>query len=383
MWAGPARVIITTPPQGLSGGTSFRRPENDAEDMAQDDGNSDGSSNGSSNGRTRRLDSVVIRFAGDSGDGMQLTGTEFTRTAALYGNDIATFPDFPAEIRAPAGSLAGVSGFQLQFSSNEIFTAGDAPEVLVAMNPAALRTNLDDLEPGGLLILNTGAFKAKNLKIAGYEKNPLEDGSLAKYRLIPIDFGKHVTTALAGTGMSSREIARTQNFFALGLLFWMYGRDPVPELESIKKKFAKKPGAGRRERQGVPGRLPLRRDPRAVRRALRGAARAARGRALPQHHRQRGHGARPRHRRQARRHAADVRELPDHARVRRAAQPRRLHALRRDHVPGRGRDRGGRRGHRRGVRRRRSESPARRAPASRSSKRASASPSRSSCRSSS
>src|SRR5215470_17410192 len=116
--------------------------------MAQDDGHSDGSSNGSSKGRTRRLDSVVIRFAGDSGDGMQLTGTEFTRTAALYGNDIATFPDFPAEIRAPAGSLAGVSGFQLQFSANEIFTAGDAPEVLVAMNPAALRTNLPDLERG-------------------------------------------------------------------------------------------------------------------------------------------------------------------------------------------------------------------------------------------
>ncbi|HKC51453.1 MAG TPA: 2-oxoacid:acceptor oxidoreductase family protein, partial [Myxococcota bacterium] len=156
---------------------------------------------------------MVIRFAGDSGDGMQLTGTEFTRMAALYGNDIATFPDFPAEIRAPAGSLAGVSGFQLQFSSNEIFTAGDAPEVLVAMNPAALRTNLPDLEPGGLLILNVGAFKAKNLELAGYEKNPLEDGSLAKYRLIPVDFGKHTSTALAGTGMSSRDIARTQNFF--------------------------------------------------------------------------------------------------------------------------------------------------------------------------
>jgi 2-oxoglutarate ferredoxin oxidoreductase subunit alpha len=210
--------------------------------MAQDDGHSDGSSNGNGARRARperRLGSVVIRFAGDSGDGMQLTGTEFTRTAALYGNDIATFPDFPAEIRAPAGSLAGVSGFQLQFSSNEIFTAGDAPEVLVAMNPAALRTNLADLEPGGLLILNIGAFKAKNLELAGYEKSPLEDGSLAKYRLIPIDFGKHVTTALAGTGMSSREIARTQNFFALGLLFWLYSRDPVPELASIQKKFAK------------------------------------------------------------------------------------------------------------------------------------------------
>src|SRR5262245_23471091 len=177
--------------------------------MAQDDGHSDGSANGSSEGRKkaqRKLDSVVIRFAGDSGEGMQLTGHEFTRTAALYGNDIATFPDFPAEIRAPAGSLAGVSGFQLQFSSNEIFTAGDAPEVLVAMNPAALRTNLPDLENGGLLILNIGAFKAKNLELAGYEKNPLEDGSLAGYRVIQIDFGKHVTTALAGSGMSTKDI---------------------------------------------------------------------------------------------------------------------------------------------------------------------------------
>ncbi len=209
--------------------------------MAQDDSPSNGSSTGTSKSRKpeRRLDSVVIRFAGDSGDGMQLTGTEFTRTAALYGNDIATFPDFPAEIRAPAGSLAGVSGFQLQFSSNEVFTAGDAPEVLVAMNPAALHTNLADLEPGGLLIVNIGAFKAKNLELAGYEKNPLEDGSLAKYRVIPIDFGKHVAAALAGLGMSSRDISRTQNFFALGLLFWLYSRNPEPELESIRRKFAK------------------------------------------------------------------------------------------------------------------------------------------------
>lgn len=192
----------------------------------------------------KRLDAVVIRFAGDSGDGMQLTGTEFTRTAALYGNDIATFPDFPAEIRAPAGSLAGVSGFQLQFSSNEIFTAGDAPEVLVAMNPAALRTNLPDLERGGLLIVNTGAFKARNLELAGYEKNPLEDGSLAPYRVIPIDFGKHVTTALRGTGLSTKDIARTQNFFALGILFWLYGRDPSRELDSIRKKFTRSPLLG-------------------------------------------------------------------------------------------------------------------------------------------
>src|SRR5215510_10775314 len=124
-------------------------------------------------------DAVVIRFVGDSGDGMQLTGTEFTRASALYGNDLATFPDFPAEIRAPAGTLAGVSGFQLNFSSLEVYTPGDQPDVLVAMNPAALKTNLADLLPGGLLIINTGAFTANNLQKAGYAKNPLEDGSLA------------------------------------------------------------------------------------------------------------------------------------------------------------------------------------------------------------
>jgi 2-oxoglutarate ferredoxin oxidoreductase subunit alpha len=209
--------------------------------MANDNGHAEGEPG---HRPVKQLDAVVIRFAGDSGDGMQLTGTEFTRTAALYGNDIATFPDFPAEIRAPAGSLAGVSGFQLQFSSNEIFTAGDAPEVLVAMNPAALRTNLPDLERGGMLIVNVGAFKAKNLELAGYDQNPLEDGSLAPYRVIPIDFAKHVTTALHGMGLSTKDVARTQNFFALGILFWLYGRDPGRELDSIRKKFTKSPLLG-------------------------------------------------------------------------------------------------------------------------------------------
>ncbi len=215
--------------------------------MDDQQGNSDGHSDESAAGHKRpvtRLASVVIRFAGDSGDGMQLTGTEFTRTAALFGNDIATFPDFPAEIRAPAGSLAGVSGFQLQFSSNEIFTAGDAPEVLVAMNPAALRTNLPDLERAGLLIVNIGAFKAKNLELAGYAANPLEDGSLAGYRVVPIDFGKHVTAALQGLGLSTKEVSRTQNFFALGLLFWLYDREPGREIASIRKKFVKSPELG-------------------------------------------------------------------------------------------------------------------------------------------
>ncbi len=193
------------------------------------------------NGKFRELESVVIRFAGDSGDGMQLTGTEFTREAALAGNDIATFPDFPAEIRAPAGTLYGVSGFQLQFSSQSIYTAGDAPEVLVAMNPAALKTNLADLEPGGVVILDTGAFTKKNLEKAGYASNPLQDGTLGGYRLIEIDMMKAVTTALAGSGLSTRDVHRTRNMYALGLLFWMYARDPQREVNAIEAKFKKRP----------------------------------------------------------------------------------------------------------------------------------------------
>ncbi len=191
--------------------------------------------------RTQELESVIIRFAGDSGDGVQLTGTEFTRAAALFGNDIATFPDFPAEIRAPAGSLAGVSGFQLQFSSSEIFTAGDAPDVLVAMNPAGLKTNLSELSPGGLLIVDTSAFKKRNLELAGYEKNPLEDGSLAGYRVIEIDFSKQVTGALRGSGLSTKDTLRSRNMFVLGVLYWMYGRDPQAEIEAIQAKFATRP----------------------------------------------------------------------------------------------------------------------------------------------
>ncbi len=191
--------------------------------------------------RVLELDSVIVRFAGDSGDGMQLTGTEFTRAAALFGNDIATFPDFPAEIRAPAGSLAGVSGFQLQFSSMDIFTAGDAPDVLVVMNPAALKTNVADLIPGGMLLVDVSSFKKRNLELAGYEKNPLEDGSLADFRVIEIDFSKHVTAALKGSGLSTKDTQRTRNMFALGIVFWLYNRDPEPEVEAIRAKFARRP----------------------------------------------------------------------------------------------------------------------------------------------
>src|SRR4029078_9635162 len=163
----------------------------------------------------KSLDRVVIRFAVASGDGMQLTGNEFAKAAAEAGNDISTFPDFPAEIRAPAGSLFGVSGFQLHFSSSEIHTPGDAPDVLVAMNPAALKTNLKDLIDTGTLIVNTGAFIEANLKKAGYQTNPLEDGSLGKYKVHPVDIHALTNSALDGTDLSTKEKGRSKNFFAL------------------------------------------------------------------------------------------------------------------------------------------------------------------------
>jgi len=192
--------------------------------------------------KTQQLDRVVIRFAGDSGDGMQLTGTEFTKAAAEAGNDLSTFPDFPAEIRAPAGSLFGVSGFQLHFSSGEIHTPGDAPDVLVVMNPAALKTNIKDLIPGGALIVNSGAFIESNLKKAGYTANPLDDAELhAKYRVHTIDISHLTVTALDGTTLSNKEKGRSKNFFALGLVFWMYGRDVGPEIKRIHQQFTKRP----------------------------------------------------------------------------------------------------------------------------------------------
>jgi 2-oxoglutarate ferredoxin oxidoreductase subunit alpha len=192
----------------------------------------------------KKLEHVVIRFAGDSGDGMQLTGTEFTKAAAEAGNDIATFPDFPAEIRAPAGSLAGVSGFQVHFSSNDIYTPGDAPDVLVVMNPAALRANLRDLIDNGTLIVNSGTFVEANLKKAGYTTNPLEDGSLQRWKVHNVDISQLTTAALDGTDLSNKEKGRAKNFFALGLVFWMYGREPENEIRRIYQQFAKKPEFG-------------------------------------------------------------------------------------------------------------------------------------------
>jgi 2-oxoglutarate ferredoxin oxidoreductase subunit alpha len=192
--------------------------------------------------KVEQVETVTIRFVGDSGDGMQLTGTEFTRASALAGNDLATFPDYPAEIRAPAGSLYGVSGYQVNFGSREIHTPGDTPDVLVAMNPAALKTNLADLKPGGMLLVNVGAFTPGNLEKAGYKTNPLDDAALKQtYKIFPVDMNKLTETALAGSGLSSKEVARCKNYFALGLMYWLYSRPVEPQLQSIQQKFAKKP----------------------------------------------------------------------------------------------------------------------------------------------
>jgi 2-oxoglutarate/2-oxoacid ferredoxin oxidoreductase subunit alpha len=188
------------------------------------------------------LESVVIRFAGDSGDGMQLTGGRFTSETALSGNDLASFPDFPAEIRAPAGSLPGVSGFQLHFADHDILTPGDRPDVLVAMNPAALKTNLQDLPKGATLILDTDAFTDRNLKKAGYETNPLEDGSLEDYQLHAVPLTALTVGALKDIeGVTAREAERAKNMFALGLMSWLYGRETESTTTFITTKFAKRP----------------------------------------------------------------------------------------------------------------------------------------------
>ena len=187
------------------------------------------------------LDQVVIRFAGDSGDGMQLTGDQFTRTTALMGNDIATFPDFPAEIRAPAGTLPGVSAFQLRFSSFDIHTPGDAPDVLVAMNPAALKVHLKDLKKDGVLILNTASFSALDLKKAKYEQDPRSDGSLSGWRVVEVDLEARTREALATTALDARSKDRCKNMYALGILYWMFHRDTAPTERAIAQKFQKKP----------------------------------------------------------------------------------------------------------------------------------------------
>ncbi|MBI4534959.1 MAG: 2-oxoacid:acceptor oxidoreductase subunit alpha [Ignavibacteriae bacterium] len=189
---------------------------------------------------TKTLDDVTIRFAGDSGDGMQLTGTQFTNTAAVLGNDLSTLPDFPAEIRAPAGTTYGVSGFQIHFGSTDILTPGDTCDVLVAMNPAALITNIKMLRDGGTIIVNTDAFTDKNIKMAGYQANPLDDGSLSRYQVHQVQISKLTGNALADMNLSTKFIDKTKNFFALGMMYWMYNRPLDQSIKFIEQKFGAK-----------------------------------------------------------------------------------------------------------------------------------------------
>ena len=208
-------------------------PPETAQTLAQDSGSA---------GKHKPVESrsqIVIRFAGDSGDGMQLAGMQFTTESALAGNDIATLPDFPAEIRAPAGTLAGVSGFQLNFSSAEVFTPGDEPSVLVAMNPAALKVNLEDLPPNGVLIVDKEGFTEANLKKAGYTSNPLTDHSLDKYQVFELEVSKLTTSAVRELGLNTRAVNRCRNFWVLGLLSWLFQRPTESVVEYIESKFKK------------------------------------------------------------------------------------------------------------------------------------------------
>jgi 2-oxoglutarate/2-oxoacid ferredoxin oxidoreductase subunit alpha len=189
----------------------------------------------------QEIESAVVRFAGDSGDGMQLTGSQFTMTAAISGNDLATFPDFPAEIRAPAGTTFGVSAFQINFGARKIMTSGDQLDVLVVMNPAALITNLEDVKPGGIVIADSGAFTDRNLAKAGYAENPLDNDSLDGYRLVKIDMSRLTVEAVKEFGLSNKEALRSKNMWALGLVYWMYGRKREASVNWLKTKFAKNP----------------------------------------------------------------------------------------------------------------------------------------------
>ncbi len=200
---------------------------------------------------TLDLEAATVRFCGDSGDGMQLAGSQLTNTSALVGNDVATFPDFPAEIRAPRGTKAGVSGFQIHFASRTIYTPGDQVDALVAMNPAALVTNLGDLAPGGMLIVNSDAFDKKGLEQAGYATNPLEDGSLEGYQLISVQMTEITRRAVEGLGLSQKEADRCRNFFAMGLVFWLYHRPLDPTLRYIDAKFGKRPDVAEANRRAL------------------------------------------------------------------------------------------------------------------------------------
>jgi 2-oxoglutarate ferredoxin oxidoreductase subunit alpha len=287
------------------------------------------------------IEQAVIRFCGDSGDGMQITGSQFTNTAALFGNDLATFPDFPAEIRAPAGTLPGVSGFQVNFSSRDVFTPGDMVDVLVAMNPAALATNVADLKTNGILIVNTDDFKDSDLKKAQAKTNPLEDHSLDGYRLFKVDLTRLTRLALSELGLDAKSMDRCKNFFALGMCYWLYNRSMDGTHKWLDEKFSSKPVLAEANKLAMKAGLHVLRRHRGVPDELRDPAGQAEPGRVPQHQRQ--HRPRPRLRGRLAEGGdpALPRQLPDHARVRHPARALDVQGVRRDHVPGRGRDRGG------------------------------------------
>jgi 2-oxoglutarate ferredoxin oxidoreductase subunit alpha len=278
------------------------------------------------------LAEVVIRFAGDSGDGMQLTGDRFTDVSAAFGNDLATLPNFPAEIRAPAGTIAGVSSFQVQISDHDILTPGDLPTVLVAMNPAALRANINELEPGGTILVNSDSFEQRNLEKAGYQANPLEDGSLSAFRVIQVAMTAMTLESTKELGVKPRDAERSKNFFA-----------PRPHLmavhssgrahAAVDRGSLQEPRArARREPRRVQGRLPLRRDRGAVRAPVLDRARAPRAGHVPQHHGQPRAGVRSRRREPAEQAAGAVRLVPDHTGVRHPPRAVEAQELRRAHA---------------------------------------------------
>ena len=299
------------------------------------------------------LVSAVVRFAGDSGDGMQLTGSQFALATAAAGNDLATFPDFPAEIRAPTGTTYGVSAFQINFGARTIRTSGDNVDVLVAMNPAALKVNIADVTPGGIVIADTGAFSKRNLRKAGYGADPLADGTMNGYRALTMDISRHTLEAVKKHDLSKAEALRCKNFWSLGLVYWMFGRDRAPTVDWLRAKFADRPDLADANIAALRRRSRLRRDGGAAGRdrRLRGATRGARSRPLPRRDRFRGDGLGSACRRPAQRAQAGVLLVPDHPGLGAPAFAGRPQGVRRGHLPGRGRDRRRLRRHRRVLRR--------------------------------
>ena len=289
--------------------------------------------------QVKQLDRVIIRFAGDSGDGMQLTGDRFTQESAAFGNDLSTLPNFPAEIRAPQGTLPGVSSFQVHFADHDILTPGDAPDVLVAMNPAALRANLADLPKGATVIVDTDDFTARNLTKAGYTDQPAR-GRLARRTtpLHPVDLTGLTVAAVKEFGLSRKDAARAKNMFALGLLSWMYGRPVETTIALPRAALRQGRRHPRRQHHGVQVRLELRRDDRGLRGLLRDQARPHAVGHLPQHHRQPRARLRPGRRGVPLRAAGLPGLLPDHAGLRHPPRAEQAQVLRR-HAPSRPRTR--------------------------------------------